>query len=137
MTDRPMRYPELPATEHLWANGREFLGHRVYATEKRDGANIHLWAELLDINGSVLPSDYHVVYPDALAFHGDSSEKPVALKVHVASRNQDEASSDFQHWVRTNPDFPKYVRLLAENPGFNIFVEYIPAGLGPTPAKSP
>src|SRR5712664_4429412 len=139
MKDRPMKYPELPSTQHLRATGREFLGHRIYATEKRDGANIHLWAEVVetvpeDVNLEKLPSDMYLIHWEDVAFHGDISaaKKAEFLKVHDSSRNMDEASPDFQNMVRTNQDFKKYVHMLAENPNFNIFVEYVPAGMGPT-----
>lgn len=138
MTDRPLRYPELSSTEHLRARGREFLGHRIYATEKRDGANIHLWAERLGaMEAMTIPKDdpdIYVLHYSDIAFHGDDSSKLESLymKIHISSRNMDDASEDMKNMVKATPDLKSYIHMLAENPNFNIFVEFVPAGLGPT-----
>src|SRR2546427_10930226 len=42
---RAFRYPELNGLIHLPNDGRALLGHRLYATEKRDGSNIHFWVD--------------------------------------------------------------------------------------------
>ncbi len=129
-TSSQHRYPELNSLRHLRNGGREFLGRRTYITEKRDGANIKLTAELIpDLVGE------YVLHYEDFAFHGDAPGAygaALTMNVNIGSRNKDDATPKFKHWVKQTPEFKKYVHMLAENPKWTIFVEYVPAGRGPT-----
>jgi hypothetical protein len=70
-------------------------------------------------------------------------------KVQISSRNQDEASGDFQNGAKATEEYPKIVQLLSEddsdpfhksvrtNSKFIVFAEFLTVGTGPTRIEAP
>ncbi len=100
---RPMKYPEISSTRHLRNSGRELLGHRLFATEKRDGSNVHFWWSGEPCDSYDCPDDH----------------------IRISSRYKTQASGDITTVVKSTREWAGIVRLVSENQSWNIFCELI------------
>lgn len=128
---RPLRYPELDGAISLFNKGREMLGSLLYATEKRDGSNIHFWLK----DGEVRITSRNG--PTECLECGFSSVGDDNIKIHKEKTGHSKTRGDsiekgLRERIPKLKEFKSIQLMLKENPSWNIFCEYVPDGRGPT-----